>query len=187
MCHPGRLSAHVAIRSRDGQQMPIHSDLYTDGEGAGTDRLCDELALSDEAEVQAALITTLLAHVRRCTQGASLHAGGNPPLVDRCLRMVAVYLARPDLGVAELAERLGCHPDHLGRVFRTATGETLVGHLARRRCDLAADLLADGRASVASVAKACGFRDPAYFSRVFRRLRGSSPAVTRAAFTKRPD
>jgi two-component system response regulator YesN len=181
MCHPGRLSLHIAVRRPDGTQTGVHGEVFRD-EGAGTDRLCDELALATDPGVRHALLTVLLAHASRVATGASLVQGGHPPLVDRCLRLVAVDLARPDLGVSDLARQLDCSADHLGRQFQKATGETLVSYVARRRIDLAVDLLADGRASVASVARACGFRDPAYFSRVFRRLRGTSPRGAAAKF-----
>ncbi len=80
-----------------------------------------------------------------------------------------------------LAEWVGCHPDHLTRIFRRETGETLVAYIQRQRLERARALMVDSRLRVRDVARLVGFADPAYFCRVWRRRYGSSPRGARSA------
>lgn len=180
MCFRGALSLHLAVRRPDGEQSGTHYDRYADERGLTSELLCEELLMSqrsgEDARSQATIAQTLLLHFQRCARGPSLHEPGQSPLLDRCQRLVKARLFEPDMSVALLAKELGCHPDHLGRRFRAATGESLVGWIARERMALAATMLKEGDHDVRHVALVCGYRDAAYFSRVFRRCRGVSPA-----------
>ncbi|MCK6487303.1 MAG: helix-turn-helix transcriptional regulator [Planctomycetes bacterium] len=176
----GRVTLHVSWMRREERVRSSHWAEYPDRDGVSTDRLCDELAAARHAGAGEDELTTLyqvvLHHLQRVIRGGELRAeGGGNPLVARTRRLVTFHLHEPDLGVERLARELGVSPDHLGRRFRAETGETLVSHIARRRIDTAAELLAEGRIPIRAAAWSCGFRDPQYFSRVFRRLRGTSP------------
>jgi AraC-like DNA-binding protein len=178
MCLPGRVDLHVAVRAADGTQRRVCCDAFADY-GAGGDHLCDEFhALTDE-ETRGYLTGLLLAHARQATRGISLFADCHAPLVDQCLRQLSFQLHIQDLSVASLAHDLRCSTSHLSRLFKSVMGETLVGYIVRRRVELAEDLLLEGRTPVAAVAKACGFSDASYFSRVYSKLKGSTPVMTR--------
>lgn len=178
MCLPGRIDLHVAVQGIHGSQKQRCGDAFADF-GAGGDHLCDEICSTTQATVQHALTTILLAHARQAVEGTSLYASNRSTLIDQCLRSISFKLHVQDLGVASLAEELGCSTSHLGRQFKAVMDETLVGYIARRRVELAEDLLLEGRTSVAAVARACGFSDAGYFSRVFSRIKGTSPVMTR--------
>jgi AraC-like DNA-binding protein len=186
MAHAGRPSLHLTARWPRGEMRNVAADVYADREGAPIERLLDELALlaaDGDPRAVAAGVELALLHLRRCIAGPSALAGGHRPLVNRCLQLLAVRLHESDLAVAGLAADLACTPDHLGRCFREDLGETLVGHIARQRIAVARDLLAAGHRDIGNVAAACGFADPAYFSKVFRRQSGVSP---RAWLRRRP-
>jgi two-component system response regulator YesN len=57
--------------------------------------------------------------------------------------------------------------------------------LARLRVETAKTFLGSGRISVKEAAAMVGFRDPAYFAKVFRRFCGMSPAEYRALGVER--
>ncbi|WP_420594076.1 AraC family transcriptional regulator [Deinococcus sp.] len=84
-----------------------------------------------------------------------------------------------DLSASRLAEELGCNPDYLGRVFRQVYGHTLTEALLRCRVRHAKHLLQEAELSVASVAAQCGFHEPGYFRRMFKRYEGVTPGVYR--------
>lgn len=180
MAFRGQLSLHFGVRRPDGDQSGTHYDHYADERGLTTEQLCEELVEihreGGDQRGQEVVLETLLLHMLRCARGPSLHAPGQSALIDRCQRLLNARLFEPDMSVALLAHELACHPDHLGRSFRAATGETLVGYIARARMTLAATMLKEGEHDVRHVALVCGYRDAAYFSRVFRRCRGVSPA-----------
>lgn len=66
-------------------------------------------------------------------------------------------------------------PGHFTRAFRAAIGMTPRACLVAARLDLARHLLRDTALSVAQVSASCGFADPAFFGRHFRRHAGCSP------------
>ena len=81
----------------------------------------------------------------------------------------------PARTVRAYAARLGVSTSHLTEVVKASTGEP-PGRLIRRAQALEARRLLDGTGlSVAQVARAVGFADPAYFCRFFRREVGVSP------------
>lgn len=90
--------------------------------------------------------------------------------------------ADPEIGVAALAAQFGMSTRHVHGVFsKTGGGESFLDALRHDRLDAAARLLrtasAGGAApvSVAEIAARCGFSDPGYFGRVFRKKYGHSP------------
>lgn len=82
----------------------------------------------------------------------------------------------------DLAAHVGFSPQHLNRVFRRVLGVTPLQYLTRMRLDRAATMLAEGGHSVATVAQTFGYEDPYYFSRIFKRQFGRSPAHYRDVF-----
>lgn len=99
--------------------------------------------------------------------------------IRRTHGLILARLGSATLSVVQLGAWVGCHPDHLGRLFRHETGETIVGHIRRQRLERARELLADENLRVADVARLVGMPDPAYFSRVFRRTYGVPPGTAR--------
>lgn len=102
-----------------------------------------------------------------------------PDKVDRACRLVSVHLADPRLSLGMIARILKCSPAYLSHLFRTATGRHLTEYIHRRRVEMAEQLIRRGGLALKEVAWACGFRNAAYFSRVFRRLNGRPPRLYR--------
>lgn len=85
-----------------------------------------------------------------------------------------------DLEVAELASIAHLSPSRLSHLFTAQVGTSLARYIEAQRLELAARLLEMTPDPVAEVARRVGFRDPLYFSRRFRVLRGLSPSAHRA-------
>jgi AraC family transcriptional activator of pobA len=85
--------------------------------------------------------------------------------------------------VADYARALAVTPTHLTRVARAATGEPATGLIDARLMREARRNLAYTNMSVSTIAYALGFKDLAYFSRVFARTVGVSPRTFRASLT----
>ncbi len=115
------------------------------------------------------LILDLLATSAVHRQGPLIPAG-----VLRVLDAFDAYPERPwtVTGAARLA---GLGVTHFSRCCRAVTGRSPLGHLTHRRLERASALLLSGGISISDVANRCGFRDPDYFSRCFRRHRGCTP------------
>ncbi|SHI02532.1 AraC-type DNA-binding protein [Sporobacter termitidis DSM 10068] len=67
-------------------------------------------------------------------------------------------------------------PAYLSRVFRKATGCTVIEYFTKLKIDKAKELLPEGGKKVREVSQLLGFADEFYFSRTFKRLVGVSPS-----------
>ncbi|TDC74177.1 substrate-binding domain-containing protein [Streptomyces hainanensis] len=81
----------------------------------------------------------------------------------------------------QIAQAAGVSEDHLGRLFHRELGLTLWEYLTRLRIERAKERLQRSDDNVQTIARAVGFHDRAYFSRVFRRLTGVAPHAYRDA------
>jgi signal transduction histidine kinase/AraC-like DNA-binding protein len=95
-------------------------------------------------------------------------------LVKRAVAWLARNHARP-ISRWQLAEAVNASPDYVGRVFQRELGISPLDYLNRYRVHRAAVLLEGTTESVKAIAGMVGFRDQAYFSRVFRKVTGTSP------------
>lgn len=78
--------------------------------------------------------------------------------------------------MAQLSEIMGVTPQHFCRVFKKAMNVRPNEFLTQIRLDEAKRLLTERDASVSEAAAKSGFRDSVYFSTVFRKHEGISPA-----------
>ncbi len=109
--------------------------------------------------------------------GEARDHGGRSAL--RALSLMEERLAE-DLSLEAVAVAIGLSPSHLSRLLAKRTGMGFSDCLSRFRVERAKAYLAAGSTSVKEVALLVGFRDPAYFARVFKRFSGTSPAEYRS-------
>jgi len=101
-----------------------------------------------------------------------------PPAVQRaCAFLDRSYRDTPSL--AAVAAAAGRSANHLHQAFRAALGCTPATYAERLRLRDAQLLLADPGLPIAEVAQRCGYDDPFHFSRVVKRVYGSSPRALR--------
>lgn len=111
--------------------------------------------------------------------------------VERAAHLLAERLADPP-SADELARAVGVSRFHFQRIYRAATGETLLDTLRRLRALKALELL-DADATVTEVAGAVGYDTPQAFARAFRQSTGVTPSEARgrsrelAPKLRRPD
>jgi signal transduction histidine kinase/DNA-binding LacI/PurR family transcriptional regulator/AraC-like DNA-binding protein len=80
----------------------------------------------------------------------------------------------------EIAEAIGVSEDYLSRVFLRELGLSLWDYLNRYRINQAKEFLRYTGDSIQAIALKVGFKDQAYFSRVFRNQVGASPSTFRS-------
>jgi signal transduction histidine kinase/DNA-binding LacI/PurR family transcriptional regulator/AraC-like DNA-binding protein len=114
------------------------------------------------------------AAVNRALFGAETLPPHTSALVKRALAYLHQNYARP-LARWEIAEAVGVSEDYLSRVFSRELGLSPWDYLNRYRMQHAKDLLHRTNDSIRSIAHQVGFKDQAYFSRVFRKQTGFSP------------
>lgn len=90
---------------------------------------------------------------------------------------------RDHLRMRDLANDAGVHPVHLARVFRQFENRTPGEYQQLLQARAACELLRDREFSLADIAAECGFADQSHFTRVFRRMTGTTPARFRNLVT----
>jgi transcriptional regulator GlxA family with amidase domain len=89
-----------------------------------------------------------------------------------------------DLRVDALSARAGMSPRNFARVYAERTGTTPAKAVERLRLEAARRALEEGAASVAAIARACGFGDEERLRRSFLRQLGVPPLQYRQRFSR---
>ncbi|CAB3800397.1 AraC family transcriptional regulator [Pararobbsia alpina] len=100
-------------------------------------------------------------------------------LTERVVMHIRKNLAS-DLDVQMLADLAGLSRAHFTRVFASCEGSSPAEFVQLERMRRAARLLTSGTLSIKAIATNCGFDDPNYFAKVFRRTYGISPSQFRS-------
>jgi AraC-like DNA-binding protein len=103
----------------------------------------------------------------------------------RLIDLLHVRCSDPDLSRTEAARELGLHPNYLSALCREVGGQGFHETLRQLRLRYAQRLLtgetsAEEPRRVADVAALCGYADPAYFIKEFRREFGVTPGRYRS-------
>jgi AraC family transcriptional regulator len=85
-----------------------------------------------------------------------------------------------DLSLEDLSATAGMSPFHFARAFKTATGESPLQYVIRRRIEAAQAMLKGSRLAVAEIAHRVGYDDLSRFGQHFKRQVGATPGAFRA-------
>ncbi|QYY35811.1 helix-turn-helix transcriptional regulator [Ruficoccus sp. ZRK36] len=107
-----------------------------------------------------------------------------PHLVAEAEKYVHGRLSDSGLTVAGIATTLNCTADHLSRQFHRVRGLTLTSWIAQERIAQACNLLEDPGYNISEIGWACGFNEPSYFIRIFKRHMGMTPRQFRLTTNK---
>ncbi len=109
---------------------------------------------------------------------------GREDLVEEVRRFIEAGYRRP-ISTSAIARALGYNPDYLERVFRSREGISIVDAIHRKRiAEARAALFRDARRNINEIGFACGYADPGYFRRMFRRLTGLTPREFRSLYAR---
>ncbi len=98
---------------------------------------------------------------------------------DLLIQRAVTYMERniaKDLTRETVARAVGISPSHFSRLIRDKKGRTFIDLLNQYRIEHACKLLVRTSKTLAEIAHEAGFCDQSYFSKVFRRYKGLSPA-----------
>lgn len=80
-----------------------------------------------------------------------------------------------DISLNEISERLNISSYYFSKLFKEETNEGFVEYLTKRRVEKAKEMLKDPARSIKEVGSDCGYSDPNYFSRIFKKSTGMTP------------
>lgn len=179
---------HRAFASKRGEITPGFVQAVESARGRAAFRFLEELILPvgtrHRREFQKSLLRIFLVTMLEELDHPAGESTSSSPRVAEAEKLARTLLSDSSLSVARLARMLGCSPDYLSRSFQNEREMSLSTWIARERIEMARDLLADPRHSVAEIGWMCGFSSPSYFIRVFRRQTGFTPRKWRTAATQ---
>ena len=94
--------------------------------------------------------------------------------IRRALRIVEEELETP-LRVADLAERCGYSENYFRQVFRESVGMAPNAYINQRKIAKAKELMLYSERNVTQIAEQLGYQSIHYFSRLFKKVTGSTP------------
>lgn len=90
-----------------------------------------------------------------------------------------------DFSIAFLAKMLKITPQHFCKIFRETLNMRPNSYIITRRLEEAKRQIRENRLPIAEISHRCGFHDPGYFSTVFKKYEGISPAEYRRRITEK--
>ena len=91
-----------------------------------------------------------------------------------------------DIRVADLAGIVRLSTSHFSRAFRASFGQRPMAYVKALRVRHAQVVMLNTREPLSQVALDCGMCDQAHFTRVFRKIVGTSPSLWRRQFQSEP-
>lgn len=88
--------------------------------------------------------------------------------------------AMKELSLEKAAREAGLSPYYFSRLFKRETGDTFIDYVTKIRIEKAKQLVRDPKRSMKEVCFEVGYRDPAYFTRVFKKMVGCTPSQYRS-------
>jgi AraC-like DNA-binding protein len=119
-----------------------------------------------------------LSHLDAALERRRELSGEAQRLVRQAMAFMQVHYAE-QLSREEVAAHVGLNDDYLTACFRKELGLTPVAYLSRYRIQQAKLLLRNTHKSITDIALEVGFSGSSYFSRIFHRETGMSPAEYR--------
>lgn len=100
-------------------------------------------------------------------------------IVDEVIRYIEENYADEELSLNILASHVNFSPNHLSMVFSQQMGQTFTRYLTNYRMDKAKELLRCSSKKSSVISLEVGYKDPHYFSYLFKKTQGMTPTQYR--------
>ncbi len=96
-------------------------------------------------------------------------------IVDSAVKYIEENYADEELSLNQLASHVNVSPNHLSTIFSQQTGKTFIKYLTEYRMDKAREMLKCTAMRSSEISEAVGYKDPHYFSYMFKKTVGMTP------------
>lgn len=180
-CDEGFMNYHLSLKRMD---FPIHPHVFIDTPNHSFEKLMS--ILYQEYHIGRPQSEVLCSHLA-ATIVSFLHAWlpeqSRSIPVEQIKASLIQNISNCDFQIETHLGHVPFSTGYIRRLFKQETGETPLNYLTRLRLDYAKQLLSHNTSgfSINRVCTLCGFQDPYYFSRLFRKHTGVSPSQWRKA------
>ncbi len=99
-------------------------------------------------------------------------------VVGKAIKYINQHFAE-DINLDDVARTVDISPYYFSKLFKQEAGENFIEYLTHLRMKQAKEYLANPQYSIKEVCIMCGYSDPNYFSRIFKKYEGVSPTEFR--------
>ncbi len=142
-----------------------------------TERLIHEETLQELKEKLAGEI----AECMRWVEGNNARRAGHPSMMSQALDYIHRHFAE-ELTLQQVADSVFISKNYFSILFKKHTQQNFIDYVIQLRIQQAKTLLEDVRLKIYEVAAQSGFNDVKYFSKLFKKMTGSSPMEYRNGF-----
>lgn len=96
-------------------------------------------------------------------------------IVDSAVKYIEENYSDEELSLNQLASHVNVSPNHLSTIFSQQTGKTFIKYLTEYRMDKAKEMLKCTSMRSSEISEAVGYKDPHYFSYMFKKTVGMTP------------
>ena len=136
----------------------------------------DALADPDSARTY---VLSIVKSVMKCREEAATDRYHDT--VQEALRFIEEHYAEEELNLNALAAHVNFSPNHLSAIFKQQTGQPFIKYLTDLRMNEAKKYLRSSAKKSSEIGLLVGYRDPHYFSYLFKKTQGMTPTQYRNA------
>lgn len=98
--------------------------------------------------------------------------------IEAIIKFIKTNFSKP-IGLVDAAQSVNLSESHLSRLFKEITGVNYLQYLNAYRINQSLGMLCNPRLSIGDISLACGFPNPGYFAKIFRKYIGMTPTQFR--------
>lgn len=152
------------------------SDMYRSGGGytyrfeSRKDYLAEILG-ADADSLKAWYMEKMRVAVSSINKGSTDHTHH---LIKRAVEYIENNYSK-DISLDDISKELNLSSYYFSKLFKDEKGENFVEFLTTTRVEKAKELMKDPDMSIKEISSICGYTDPNYFSRIFKKVTGYTP------------
>ncbi|MGO4695443.1 helix-turn-helix domain-containing protein [Paenibacillus sp. 2TAB26] len=126
----------------------------------------------------------LAAGIIQESQEAVRNIGGTQQVRNRSFKGILEYVDehyREELTISFLSEHFNVNANYISQLFKKETNTTFTQYVTALRMEYACRLLSETDLPINEVAEQSGYSDYFYFSRIFKRAKGTTPSSYRTS------